>query len=320
MHKENNFFENFVDKLRKNVFLKDYTTFKVGGVAKYFFEANTKDDVVFSLKFAKKFRIPFLVIGYGSNILVSDKGFRGLVIKMNLKNYYLSGSKLYSEAGVPVKTLVDLTVENSFSGFEWAGGLPGTIGGAIFGNAGAFGGEIKDNIRWVEAIDNNIKIKRLNKKDCCFGYRNSVFKEKNWIVLAAEFSFKKGDKETLKKIVQSHIEYRKKRGPLSYPNAGSIFKNYDVKKAPPQVIKKFEGSIKKDPFPVIPAAAIISMVPGLVGFKIGGAQVSKKHPNFIINLGNAKAKDIRNLISFVKKRVKNEFGIILEEEIRYVGF
>jgi UDP-N-acetylmuramate dehydrogenase len=320
MNKKNNFFESFIKKLKKNVSLKDYTTFRIGGNAKYFFEANTKDDVIFSLKFAQETNTPFFIIGCGSNILISDEGFNGLIIKLNLKNYFISNNKLYSEAGVSVSAIVDFTINNCFSGFEWAGGLPGTIGGAIFGNAGAFGGEIKDNILWVEAIDNLLQVKKLCKEECNFGYRNSIFKEKNWIILSAEFSLRKGDKDSLKEIALSHIEYRKNRGPLSYPNAGSIFKNYDLKKASPQIIKKFESSIKIDPFPVIPAAAIISKVPDLVGFRIGDAQVSTKHPNFIINLGNAKAKDVKNLIDFVKKRVKNKFGIILEEEIRYIGF
>lgn len=312
--------DNFSLGLKENVYLKEYTTFKIGGTARYFFNAKEKNEIIEALKFARKNKIPFFILGSGSNVLVADEGFNGLVIHINLQKYNLNGNTLYAETGVLVETLVDVTVNKGLAGFEWAGGLPGTLGGAIFGNAGAFGGEIKDSIVWVEALDNKLRIRKLNKKECQFGYRSSIFKKKNWTVLSAKLKFKEGDKKILCRIVKSYIQYRKEKGPLLYPNAGSIFKNYDVKRAPKKMIEMFKGVIKKDPFPVIPAAAIIAKVPNLVGYRIGGAQISEKHPNFIINLGQARAKDVKNLIEFVKKEVKNYFGIALEEEIRYVGF
>jgi UDP-N-acetylmuramate dehydrogenase len=311
--------KNFLLNIKKNVLLKNHTTFKIGGPAKYFFISRKKEDLVEAIKWAKVNKVPFFILGSGSNVLVSDKGFDGLIIKMKNSKFIIKNLSLYAESGVLVKTLVQETGKRGLSGLEWAGGLPGTLGGAIFGNAGAFGGEIKDNIVFVEALDKNLNIRKLKKDECRFSYRFSIFKKNNWIVLSTLMKLKNGDKKTIQNIARLHIRQRKERGPLEYPNAGSIFKNYNLKKAPLKIKEIFKDVIKTDPFPVIPAAAIIAKA-GLKKFRIGGAQVSEKHPNFIINLGNAKADDVRNLINFVKKRVKNKFGIVLEEEIRYLGF
>lgn len=323
-------------KFRKNVLLKNHTTFKIGGPAKYFFEAKTTQALIEALKVARKNKIPFFVLGEGSNLLVSDKGFPGLVVKLNAKRYKLfaetsshlaprfagrnsaNADKLYAEAGVSLAALVRETGKRGLAGLEWAGGLPGTLGGAVFGNAGAFGGETKDTIIWVEALDKNLRVRKFTKKQCEFRYRSSIFKKKWWIILSAAMLLKKGNKKTIQSIALSHIKQRKDRGPLEYPNAGSIFKNCPVSKAPKRVVKMFKEVIKLDPFPVIPTAAIISRVPGLTGTKIGGAQVSTKHPNFIINLGKARAKDVINLIKLVKQKVKKRFGVDIEEEMRYI--
>ena len=305
-------------KFKRNVLLKNYTTFKIGGPAKYFFEAKDIKSLIEALKFAKRNKIPFFIFGEGSNLLVSDKGFPGLALKLSLKQYRIDSTKLYAQAGVSFKTLVKVSAKRGLSGLEWAGGLPGTFGGAIFGNAGAFGGETKDTIVWVEALDKNLKVKKFDRKRCEFGYRSSIFKKRGWIVLSALMKLKKGNKRVIQTVVSSHIKYRKEKGPLEYPNAGSIFKNCDIKKVPQRVVKIFEKVIKQDPFPVIPTAAIIAKVPGLKGARIGGAQISTKHPNFIINLGNAKSDDVLRLIKLVKQKVKKSFGVDIEEEIRYI--
>lgn len=305
-------------KFKTNVPLRDHTTFRIGGPARYFFEARTEKDLIAALKTAKKMKLPFFVLGQGSNLLVSDKGFAGLVIKVQATRYKIQGSRLWAASGVSFSTLVRETGKRGLAGLEWAGGLPGTFGGAVFGNAGAFGGETKDNIVWVKALDRNFKVHILNKKQCKFGYRTSIFKKKRWQVLSAKVLLKKGDKKTIQGIAHSHINQRKERGPLEYPNAGSIFKNYKVSDAPKKVVKMFKEVIKKDPFPVIPTAAIIAKTPGLMGTKIGGAQVSTKHPNFIINNGWAKANDVLRLIKLVKREVKERFGVDIEEEIRYI--
>jgi UDP-N-acetylmuramate dehydrogenase len=316
--KNNKLKSKIFEKFKKNILLKNYTTFKIGGRARYFFEAKNKDEIVKAIRVAKIMKIPFFILGEGSNLLVSDKGFNGLVIKIQNSKFKIKNSYLYADAGVPFSTLVKETGKRGFSGLEWAGGLPGSLGGAIFGNAGAFGGETKDTIIWVEALDKNLRVRKFTKKQCQFTYRSSIFKKRGWVVLSAAMKLKKGDKKNIQTIANTHIKQRKERGPLEYHNAGSIFKNCDVRIVPNKVVEIFQDVIKRDPFPVIPTAAIIAKVPGLMGKKIGGAQVSTKHPNFIINIGNAKAADVIKLIKLVKQKVKNKFGIELEEEIRYI--
>jgi len=312
--------------VRQNVSLKPYTTFKIGGPAKYFFVAKTKEDVIYAVKIAKKLRLPFFILGEGSNLLVSDKGFDGLVIKIQNSKFKIQNHKskskiifLHAEAGVPFATLVQETGKRGLAGLEWAGGLPGTLGGAIRGNAGAFGGETKDTVVSVEALDRNLRVRKLSKNQCQFGYRTSIFKKRGWIVLSATMRLKKGNKKEIQKIVQERIRYRKERSPLEYPNAGSIFKNYNVKLVPTAVRKEFQDVIKIDPFPVIPAAAILATA-DLKGVRFGGAEISQKHPNFIINKRNAKARDVIRLIVLAQERVQNKFRIKLEPEIQLVGF
>jgi len=304
--------------LRKNVLLKNYTTFKIGGKAQYFFVAKNKESIIKTVKTAKKLKIPFFILSGGSNLLISDKGFEGLIIKIRNSRFEIRNSYLCAEAGVKMSKLVRETGKLGLAGLEWAAGIPGTLGGAIRGNAGAFGKETKDNIFEVEILDGKGNLKKLSKKQCSFSYRHSIFKKKNWIILSAKLKLKKGNKKKIQTIAKDYVEYRKKRQPLNYPSAGSVFKNVDLKKIPKKIRKNFSKVIKKDPFPVIPASYFISEAK-LPGLMIGGAEISKKHPNFIVNLGKAKAKDVKKLISLVKKKVKNKFGIILEEEIRFLG-
>ena len=310
---------NLLLNLKKNVSLAPYTTFKIGGRAKYFYQAKTKEKLIRALNLAKKLKLPFFVLGGGSNLLISDKGFNGLIIKQDIKCYKILGTKIYAEAGVSFQTLVKETGKRGLSGLEWAGGLPGTLGGAVLGNAGAFGGETKDTIVSVEALDKSLKLRTLNKKQCRFSYRSSILKKEGWVVVSAIMKLQGGNKKTIQKIASDHIKYRNERNPLEYPNAGSIFKNCDLSNIPQKSQKIFKDVIKIDPFPVIPTAAIIAKT-GLKNLIVGKAQVSEKHPNFIVNLGGAKAKDVIKLIRLVKKRVKDKFEINLEEEVRYFGF
>jgi len=315
--------------LRKNVLMKRYASFKIGGKAKYFFVARRKENLINAILVARKYNLPFFILGEGTNLLVSDRGFKGLIIKVENKKYKIPRTRtssvrgkqnnlLYAEAGVPMRVLVRETTERGLGGLEWAAGIPGTIGGAIRGNAGAFGAETGDNILWVETLDKKGNIKKISRKKSNFSYRSSIFKKRNLIIISALIKLKKKNKKTIKKTVKDCIKYRRERLPLNYPSAGSVFKNYDIKKISRRLKKFFSRIIKKDPFPIIPAAYLISEA-GLKGFKIGRAQISKKHPNFIINLGGAKAKDVIKLINLAKKRVRNKFGIILEEEIQYLG-
>jgi len=287
---------------KKNVLLKNYTTFKIGGPAKYFFEAKNKKDLIEAIKTAKASKLDFFILGGGGNILINDKGFNGLVIKIQNTKYKIQNTKIYLEAGVSLAKLVGLTLENRLTGMEWAAGIPGTVGGAIRGNAGAFEQSISDIIEKVEVLEiKNYKIKNLKKRDCQFSYRDSIFKHnKNLIILSAGLEMKKGDKKEIRKKILENLKWRKEHQPLEYPSAGSIFKN------PPH--QNFGGG----------SAGWLIEQSGLKGKKINEAQISEKHANFIINLGKAKAKDVKKLINLAKKRVKQKFNIILEEEIEYL--
>lgn len=307
--------------IRKDIPLKNHTTFKIGGPARYFLVVKDKKNLAKVLFFAKKLNLPVFVFGGGSNLLISEKGFSGFVVKIqNAGGIFLKpGNVIEAFAGVPIKNMVSFAARNSLSGLEWAGGLPGTIGGAVRGNAGAFGGEIKDSVVKVEALDENLNLKKLNNKQCEFSYRNSVFKQKNWIILSVSVKLKKGDKKTIAKIVFSNIKYRKDRHPIDFPSAGSIFKNVPLSGFSPQFQEKLAAVVKKDPFPIVPAAYLISETE-LKGVKMGGAQISQKHPNFIVNLNGAKSEDILGLINIVKKEVKKKFGVNMETEVQLVGF
>lgn len=303
---------------RRNVLLAPYTTFKIGGRARYFVTARTNAKIIQAVKTAKKLRIPLFILAGGSNLLVSDKGFNGLVIKILNTKYQILNTTLHTEAGVSMSTLVKETGKRGLSGFEWAGGLPGSAGGAIRGNAGAFKGEIKDNILWVEALDARGNVRRYTRRQCHFSYRSSLFKEKNWVVLSAMFKFKKGNKLAIQATAKDHIRYRKEKHPLEYPNAGSIFKNCDVRKFSPALQKKLQPVVKVDPFPVVPTAYLNHQA-GLKGMRQNNIQVSSKHPNYMVNLGGGKARDVISLVEKVKKIIKKKFGVDLQEEIEFVG-
>ena len=290
-------------KFKRDILLRNYTTFKIGGPAKYFFKAETEQELIKAIKAAKEMKLDFFILGSGGNVLVSDEGFNGLVIKVKneeskVKNYNLK-LKISCGSGLSLSKLVAITTEKNLTGMEWAAGVPGTLGGAFFGNAGAFGQSISDVVRNVKAVEiKNYKIKNFGKKDCKFKYRDSIFKRnKNLIIISAELEFKKDDKEEIRKRIKQNLKWRKKHQPLEYPSAGSVFKNASEYSAG-QLIEQC----------------------GLKGKKIGQAQVSKKHANFIINLGGAKSEDVSRLIKLIKTKVKQKFNIQLKEEIEYLGF
>jgi UDP-N-acetylmuramate dehydrogenase len=288
-----------ISKFKKNIKLASHTTFKIGGPAKYFFTAGTKKELIGAIRESEKIKIPFFVLGQGSNLLVSDNGFNGLVIKVQNSGLKIRGSKVFAEAGVPLSKVVKESAEKELSGLEWAGGIYGTVGGAIRGNAGAFGGEIKDVGEEVEAYDAGTnKIIIFKARECFFKYRESIFKKKeNLIIISALFKLKKGEKNKIKGEIRNYLNYRAKNHPLDFPSAGSVFKNPPEKSAG-ELIGKC----------------------GLAGKIIGKAQISSEHSNFIINLGGAKADDVLNLINSAKKEVKEKFKVELKEEIKYLGF
>ncbi|MEK7061897.1 MAG: UDP-N-acetylmuramate dehydrogenase [Patescibacteria group bacterium] len=320
----NNIFESLKKELpdiKKGILLSDHTTFKIGGPAEYFLIATKEKEIMHAIKTAKRLKIPIFVMGGGSNLLVSDNVIKGLVVKNQVIEpiVLIKNNIIEAPAGIVFGKLVNFSINKSLEGLEWAGGLPGTFGGAIRGNAGAFGGEIKDSVLKVRALDNKFNLKKLSNAQCKFAYRSSMFKQENWVVLSASVKLIKGDKKKIKEISNSHINYRREKHPLEYPNAGSIFKNVDFKEIPTKFQKLFLDKVKKDPFPIVPSAWFI-IGAGLVGKKIGGAQISEKHSNYIVNLGGAKALDVLKLIDIVKQKVKKKYNIKLETEIQFIGF
>jgi UDP-N-acetylmuramate dehydrogenase len=268
---------------------------------------------------ARKLKIPVFVMGGGSNLLVADAGIKGLVIKNQVTQpiVLLKNNVVEAPAGMVLGKVVTFSINKSLAGLEWAGGLPGTFGGAIRGNAGAFGGEVKDSILEVRALDTALHLKKLSNKQCQFSYRSSLFKRKNWVVLSARVKLQKSNKKMLQAVAHSHIAYRQDKHPLEYPNAGSVFKNIDVKDIPAQFQTEFSDKIKQDPFPIVPAAWFI-IGAGLAGKKVGQAQISPKHSNYIVNRGQAKANDVLDLIALAQKKVKEKYGVSLEPEVQYL--
>lgn len=308
---------------QENVNLKDFSNYKIGGPARHFFVPKTLEELTAGVEKAKKEKLPIFILGGGSNLLIHDQGFQGLVIKPEIKVLERNGNIVRVGAGVSIADLLAFVIKEGLSGLEWAGGLPGAVGGAIRGNAGAFGGEIKDVVKEVVSLDisgDAPKVISRSHKDSKFGYRNSIFKEKNGaeIILEAMLELREGDKEAIRKGIQEKIDYRNERHPMDMPSLGSMFKNVDVKDLPKEVAERFSGKIKKDPFPVLPTAVLLSEA-GLKGVKEGGAMFSPKHPNFIVNTGGATANDVHKLLELAKKTVKEKFGVVLEEEIQRVG-
>ncbi len=311
--------------LQRNIPLNQYSHFKIGGPAKYFREFLTREGLKESFSEWKELNHGglgnYFVLGGGTNVVFRDEGFDGLVLKNSID---FGGREdeddlfIQVGAGSSLESLVDSAVRYGLSGLEWAGGLPGTVGGAIRGNAGAFGGETKDNLEWVESFDpKTFEFRQRSNEECKFSYRTSVFKKgdgEGEVIVSARFSFTKGDTGEIEKLTLEKANYRRERHPLEFPNVGSIFKNVDWDEVPENLKKEFEQYIKKDPFPVLPTAKLLSLA-NLKGLKIGGAMVSEKHPNFIVNVDKATAQDVKNLIAKIKDVIKKEYGISLEEEV-----
>ena len=285
------------EDIKVNEKLSQYVNFKVGGPADILLTPRTKEQVIKSVKICKENNIPFYIIGNGSNLLVRDGGFRGVVILMkSLTNISVDGEVIDAESGVMLKDVSKTALENSLTGFEFACGIPGTVGGAIFMNAGAYNGEIANVAESAQVIDNEGNIKELSKEELEFGYRSSAIMKNGYVVLSAKFKLKNGQVKTIKDLVDDLTNKRESKQPLEYPSAGSTFKRPEG---------YFAGKLIQDA--------------GVKGYSIGGAAVSEKHSGFVINKGNATAKDITDLIKHIQAEVKKQFGIELHTEVRIIG-
>lgn len=320
-----NILKNNFPRLEKDVALKDYTTFRIGGPAKYFLRTSDRKELKSIVEAAKKENIPFLVIGGGSNILFSDKGFNGLVVVYKVENLSREQSLIErsefgdeviikANASVPLSYLVSQL--SDLSGLEWAAGIPGTLGGAINGNAGAFNESIADAVISVDVLDfssSDMEVK-MNKRECLFGYRNSIFKNnQDLLIVSAELRFFKADKEDVKKRIVENLEKRRGKQPKGF-SAGSVFKNY-FDRLDESIVEKYPEMKKINEKQIVPAGLMIEMC-GLKGKQIGEAKISDEHANFIINLGNATSEDVLSLINLIKKSVKEKFLVDLKEEIK----
>lgn len=330
----------YLHMFEQNVLLKQVSHYKIGGMAKYFFEAKNIDEIKKAVEMGRVLGERVFILGGGTNVLINDDGFDGLVIKPDLQMVELDDNSVRVGAGVLMDKLVGIFIEEGLSGLEWAAGLPGTAGGAARGNAGAFGGEIKDSVLKVISMDvfsGDLKIIERDVADCGFNYRSSVFKHAysarpREIILEVVFNVRKGDKVVIRETAEKNINYRRNNHPLEYPSLGSTFKNISITRMNTDKNTDEYGyvrinqsnphksvlvPIRNDPFPVIPAAYLISEC-GLKGVSCGGAMISPKHPNFIVNTLEATANDVKNLIELAKSVVKRKFNFELEEEIEYL--
>lgn len=282
-------------RLRENVLLSEYSTFRIGGPARYLIEVDNAEDLKKVIQKALELNLQFIVIGGGSNILFSSKGYNGLVIVFKSNNTFSINDNLIEvDASVSLNYLINKL--NNYTGLEWAVGIPGTVAGAINGNAGAFGGEMSELIKQVKVLevkDNQIIEKNFSKEDCKFSYRNSIFKNNpNLIIASAILELKKDSEENVKQKIKNNLSKRMSKQPKGF-SIGSIFKNGEDFSAG-ELIEKA----------------------GLKGLQIGDAKISDEHANFIINLGKATSDDVLELIKIIKKEVKEKFSIDLEEEIK----
>ena len=274
-----------------------HTTFKTGGNADYFINVKSEEELIFCINAAKGTNTPYSVCGRGSNLLVSDSGIDGAVICLNnMSGIKISENRALVSAGQSVQSFCLSLQKAGLSGLEFAYGIPGSLGGAVYMNAGAYGGEIKDSIVSARYLDTSGEIKDITKEDMCFSYRKSIFKENGGIVLSAVFEFRKGESSEILEKMNEYLSRRKEKQPLEFPSAGSVF-------------KRPEGNF----------AGTLIEKSGLKGESIGGARVSEKHAGFIVNTGGATSSDVKALIEKVQAKVLKDSGVKLDTEVILIG-
>lgn len=307
----------------ENISLASLITYHIGGMAKYFVRPKTSGELLEALDWAEKNKQPIYILGGGSNILVSDKGYEGLIIKLdnqeiNKKEWGDNKITLEVGSGVSLGTLIQFcSAPNNFlTGLEWAAGIPGCVGGAVFGNAGAYGESMQDRVETVYVYDIKERTFKTYKNSACnFGYRSSIFKQGGSIIWSVSLNLSMGDPIIGQAKILEHLKERKLKQPLEYPSAGSVFKNPSLKelgglKNSEEIFSLFKENI--------PAGWLIEQC-GLKGYQIGQAQISPKHANFFVNLGEAKAQDVFALIELAKTKVFEKFGCQLIPEINFLG-
>lgn len=286
---------------KENVFcdepMKKHISFEVGGPADFLVTPQDRDAFVKTVAFCREAAIPFYVMGNGSNLLVRDGGFRGVMIKTRAMDAItVDGETLTAEPGALLKDVAQKALEAELTGMEFASGIPGSIGGAVRMNAGAYDGEMKEIVTAIEVLTDTGAIVELSRDDCHFGYRHSVFQEKDWYALSVKITLKKGFAPHIKEKMDELNERRRSKQPLEYPSAGSTFRRPEG---------YFAGKLVQDC--------------GFKGYRVGGAQVSEKHSGFVINRDGATASDIITLIETIQHKVKEDFDVDLKTEVIMIG-
>ena len=286
------------EKVRINEPMNRHTTFRIGGPADYFLLPSSSEEVKGILEICKEESLQYFILGNGSNLLVSDEGYRGVIIQLyrNYGGLTVEGTEIRAGAGVLLSQIAATARNESLTGFEFAGGIPGTLGGAVVMNAGAYGGELKDVLIEAVAMDREGNIFTVPVEKLAMGYRTSLVKTAGYLVLEAVISLKKGSQEEIRDTMKDLADRRISKQPLEYPSAGSTF-------------KRPEGYF----------AGKLIMDAGLRGYQVGGAQVSEKHCGFVINKGNATAADVCRLMADVQAKVQEQFGVTLEPEVKFLG-
>lgn len=286
------------EKVRISEPMNRHTTFRIGGPADYFLLPSTAEEIKKILEICKEKELPYFILGNGSNLLVSDEGYCGVIIQLyrNYGGITVEGTNIRAGAGALLSQIASAAKNASLTGFEFAGGIPGTLGGAVVMNAGAYGGEMKDVLKEVTVMTEQGEIMTIPAEKLEMGYRTSLVKKAGYLVLEAVISLKAGDVEEIKAIMKDLTEKRVSKQPLEYPSAGSTF-------------KRPEGYF----------AGKLIMDAGLRGYQVGGAQVSEKHCGFVINKGNATAADVCGLMKDVQEKVQEQFGVTLEPEVKFLG-
>ncbi|WP_432665905.1 UDP-N-acetylmuramate dehydrogenase [Wukongibacter baidiensis] len=281
----------------KNEMMKNHTSFKIGGPADLLIMPESIEEIAFTIGYCKENNIKYHIIGNGSNLLISDKGIRGVVIKVadNFKDVVVEGNIVKAQAGILLSRLSKIIMNESLEGFEFASGIPGTLGGAVAMNAGAYGGEMKDVVTGVSVLDNKGNVMHFTKDEIEFGYRKSIIQENGYIVLEVQMELNKSDFEKIKSITDDLTERRTSKQPLHLPSAGSTFK---------RPVGHYAGKLIEDS--------------GLKGVRVGDAQVSDLHCGFIVNLGNATFEEVYDLIRLVQKVVRDKFDVELETEVKII--
>ena len=286
------------DNVRINEPMKNHTTFKIGGPAQYYVTPESVTQIQEVVSLCKDKNIPLHVIGNGSNILVGDDGVDGVVLALfnTFSDYEIKDNVITAQAGMSLIKLAVIALREGLTGLEFASGIPGSVGGAVYMNAGAYDGQMKDVVTSVTVLDEAGNIRILGRDELDMGYRTSAVAKHNMIVLQVIIELKAGDKEQIKDRMNQLSELRKQKQPLEYPSAGSTFKRPEG---------HFAGKLIADA--------------GLKGYSIGGAAVSEKHAGFVVNMGGATAKDVVELTDYIKKRIIEQFGVTLELEIKKIG-